>query len=160
MSDTTDLRDVRQAEQPTDTTSREAKNDAAAPETRSRRRSSGSGLSGMVLPELQALASSLGITGIGRMRKSQLIEAIRAKQGDARQTGGGPAGGRAEQPIGGGAPSVGEQHADGTGRREGAPTGSEAAGRSETPGESSGASDEGARESSGAERGRAESGQG
>ncbi|MFO7398284.1 MAG: transcription termination factor Rho [Actinomycetales bacterium] len=34
----------------------------------------------MVLPELQRLASSLGITGIGRMRKSQLIAAIQEKQ--------------------------------------------------------------------------------
>jgi transcription termination factor Rho len=35
----------------------------------------------MVLPELQALASSLGISGTGRMRKSQLIAAIQDKQG-------------------------------------------------------------------------------
>jgi len=44
------------------------------------RRRSGTGLAGMVLPELQRLASSLGITGIGRMRKSQLIAAIQEKQ--------------------------------------------------------------------------------
>jgi transcription termination factor Rho len=48
--------------------------------TRPRRRS-GTGLSAMVLPELQALASSLGISGTGRMRKSQLIAAIQEKQG-------------------------------------------------------------------------------
>jgi transcription termination factor Rho len=35
----------------------------------------------MVLPELQALASSLGISGTGRMRKSQLIAAIQDRQG-------------------------------------------------------------------------------
>jgi transcription termination factor Rho len=35
----------------------------------------------MVLAELQQLASSLGITGTGRMRKGQLIEAIKAAQG-------------------------------------------------------------------------------
>jgi transcription termination factor Rho len=35
----------------------------------------------MVLPELQALASSLGISGTARMRKGQLIEAITARQG-------------------------------------------------------------------------------
>src|SRR5262245_10149607 len=35
----------------------------------------------MVLPELQALASGLGISGTGRMRKSQLIAAIQEKQG-------------------------------------------------------------------------------
>jgi len=34
----------------------------------------------MVLPELQTLAAELGITGTGRMRKSQLIEAIQARQ--------------------------------------------------------------------------------
>ncbi|MBA3744739.1 MAG: Rho termination factor N-terminal domain-containing protein, partial [Sporichthya sp.] len=32
----------------------------------------------MVLSELQAMASGMGITGTGRMRKSQLIEAISA----------------------------------------------------------------------------------
>ena len=36
----------------------------------------------MVLPELKQLASSLGIRGIGAMRKSQLIDAIRAVQQD------------------------------------------------------------------------------
>ncbi|GII82948.1 hypothetical protein Ssi03_09380 [Sphaerisporangium siamense] len=45
------------------------------------RRRSGTGLAAMVLPELQALASSLGISGTGRMRKSQLIAAIQEKQG-------------------------------------------------------------------------------
>jgi transcription termination factor Rho len=39
------------------------------------------GLDGMVLAELQQLAGSLGITGTGRMRKGQLVEAIRAAQG-------------------------------------------------------------------------------
>ncbi|HUR73998.1 MAG TPA: transcription termination factor Rho [Sporichthya sp.] len=38
----------------------------------------GEGLNGMVLSELQAIASGMGITGTGRMRKSQLIEAITA----------------------------------------------------------------------------------
>ena len=45
-----------------------------------RRRRAG-GLDGMVLAELQQLAGSLGITGTGRMRKGQLVEAIRAAQG-------------------------------------------------------------------------------
>ncbi|MER7127403.1 transcription termination factor Rho [Streptosporangium saharense] len=45
------------------------------------RRRSGTGLSAMVLPELQAMASGLGISGTGRMRKSQLIAAIQEKQG-------------------------------------------------------------------------------
>jgi transcription termination factor Rho len=35
----------------------------------------------MLLPELQRMAQSLGITGTGRMRKSQLIEAIQGRQG-------------------------------------------------------------------------------
>lgn len=39
----------------------------------------------MVLPELQTLASELGIKGTGRMRKSQLIEAIQAKRGERTQ---------------------------------------------------------------------------
>jgi transcription termination factor Rho len=34
----------------------------------------------MLLPELQRLAQTLGITGVGRMRKGQLIEAIQDKQ--------------------------------------------------------------------------------
>jgi len=41
----------------------------------------GRGLSSMLLPELQRLAQSMGITGVGRMRKSQLIEAIQSRQG-------------------------------------------------------------------------------
>ncbi|HEY8478948.1 MAG TPA: transcription termination factor Rho [Spirillospora sp.] len=50
-----------------------------------RRRRSGTGLSAMVLPELKALASSLGITGVTGMRKSQLIAAIQEKQGGKEQ---------------------------------------------------------------------------
>jgi transcription termination factor Rho len=45
-----------------------------------RRRGTGSGLAAMVLPELQAVATGLGITGTARMRKSQLIEAITSRQ--------------------------------------------------------------------------------
>ncbi len=41
------------------------------------------GLSGMVLAELQTVASGLGITGTTRMRKGELIEAIREKQGQS-----------------------------------------------------------------------------
>jgi transcription termination factor Rho len=39
-----------------------------------------SGLSGMLLPELKQLASSMGITGASGMRKSDLVAAISAKQ--------------------------------------------------------------------------------
>ncbi len=43
------------------------------------RRRSGTGLAAMLLPELQRLAQSLGISGTGRMRKSQLVEAIQER---------------------------------------------------------------------------------
>jgi transcription termination factor Rho len=46
-------------------------------------RRKGSGLDSMVLAELKQLASSLGLKGTGAMRKSQLIDAIRAAQGGA-----------------------------------------------------------------------------
>ncbi|HYN94426.1 MAG TPA: Rho termination factor N-terminal domain-containing protein, partial [Pilimelia sp.] len=46
-----------------------------------RRRRSGTGLSAMLLPELQTLAASLGISGTARMRKSELITAISERQG-------------------------------------------------------------------------------
>ena len=38
------------------------------------------GLSGLKLAQLQALAAQLGITGARRMRKSLLVEAIEAHQ--------------------------------------------------------------------------------
>ena len=41
---------------------------------------SGKGLSGMLLPELKQLASSMGITGASGMRKGDLVAAISAKQ--------------------------------------------------------------------------------
>ncbi|MGW0227279.1 transcription termination factor Rho [Actinopolymorpha singaporensis] len=52
--------------------------------TRTRRRASG--LSGMVLAELQQVAQGLGITGTARMRKSQLIDAIKAAQAGGAPT--------------------------------------------------------------------------
>ncbi|GAA4563353.1 transcription termination factor Rho [Planotetraspora kaengkrachanensis] len=75
MSDTTELLSDGQAAGDTPST---------AP-ARQRRRS-GTGLAGMVLPELQAMASGLGISGTGRMRKSQLIAAIQEKQGGSGET--------------------------------------------------------------------------
>ncbi len=50
------------------------------------------GLSGMLLPELQATAASMGIVGAKRMRKSQLIEAIAAAGSppSAKSTSSGP----------------------------------------------------------------------
>ena len=72
MSDTTDLKS--------------GSSDAAGADQQSpaagatRRRRSGTGLSAMLLSELQTLATSLGISGTGRMRKGELITAIQAKQ--------------------------------------------------------------------------------
>ncbi|MGH3505926.1 MAG: Rho termination factor N-terminal domain-containing protein, partial [Nocardioidaceae bacterium] len=52
----------------------------------STRKKSG-GLSSMLLPELKQLASSLGIKGVGGMRKSALIDAIAAAQRGGQDTG-------------------------------------------------------------------------
>jgi transcription termination factor Rho len=57
-----------------------ASGDSADAPAKGTRRRSGSGLSGMVLAELQQVAGGLGIKGTGRMRKGQLIEAIQAAQ--------------------------------------------------------------------------------
>ncbi|MFD5083859.1 transcription termination factor Rho [Kitasatospora sp. NPDC058201] len=74
MSDTTDLMGARP--------DAEASDAAAAPAAPARRRrTAAAGLDGMVLAELQKLAADLGITGTGRMRKSQLIETIKEKSG-------------------------------------------------------------------------------
>nr|WP_202477988.1 transcription termination factor Rho [Streptomyces sp. SID5470] len=55
--------------------------DASAPATGAgSRRRRGTGLDGMVLAELQQVASGLGIKGTARMRKSQLIEVIKEAQ--------------------------------------------------------------------------------
>ncbi len=43
----------------------------------------GTGLSSLLMPELQRIAHTLGIPGAGRMRKGQLVEAIEAQQGGA-----------------------------------------------------------------------------
>ncbi|MER8231734.1 transcription termination factor Rho [Streptomyces sp. NPDC094049] len=75
MSDTTDLMGVT-ADSTVDTTAPAA---GAATST-ARRRRSGTGLDGMVLAELQQVASGLGIRGTARMRKSQLIEVIKEAQ--------------------------------------------------------------------------------
>src|SRR5579875_1223983 len=53
---------------------------SAAPGTAGRTRRRGSGLSGMLLPELQRLAAELGIPGTARMRKGDLVAAISARQ--------------------------------------------------------------------------------
>ena len=53
---------------------------AAEPVAKTTRRR-GTGLNAMVLPELQQIASGLGIKGVGKMRKGALIEAIQSAQG-------------------------------------------------------------------------------
>ncbi|MFE9927428.1 transcription termination factor Rho [Streptomyces sp. NPDC005533] len=70
MSDTTDL--MGAADTSVDTSAPAA----GAP----KRRRTGTGLDGMVLAELQQVASGLGIRGTARMRKSQLIEVIKEAQ--------------------------------------------------------------------------------
>ncbi|MBT2455324.1 Rho termination factor N-terminal domain-containing protein, partial [Streptomyces sp. ISL-86] len=71
MSDTTDL--MGAADTNVDTS-------APAAGAATKRRRSGTGLEGMVLAELQQVASGLGIRGTARMRKSQLIEVIKEAQ--------------------------------------------------------------------------------
>ncbi|MFD4551156.1 transcription termination factor Rho [Streptomyces sp. NPDC058467] len=83
MSDTTDLMGARVEE-----TAAAPATDASAPATGAgSRRRRGTGLEGMVLAELQQVASGLGIRGTARMRKSQLIEVIK----EAQAGGGSPA---------------------------------------------------------------------
>jgi transcription termination factor Rho len=53
---------------------------AGQPLTTEASRRSGTGLSAMLLPELQRLAQSMGIQGTGRMRKGQVIAAIEERQ--------------------------------------------------------------------------------
>ncbi|MEV6161553.1 transcription termination factor Rho [Streptomyces sp. NPDC052052] len=76
MSDTTDLMGVT-ADKTVDSS---APAEGAATGTTARRRRSGTGLDGMVLAELQQVASGLGIKGTARMRKGQLIEVIKEAQ--------------------------------------------------------------------------------
>ena len=85
------------------------------------KRRSGSGLSGMLLPELKQVAAGLGIKGVGGMRKSQLIDAIKAAQSGGRssdQSGDQSAGRSSDRGAGGQAPS-GDRSADRTGEQPG-----------------------------------------
>ncbi|MGW3926677.1 transcription termination factor Rho [Streptomyces microflavus] len=93
MSDTTDLMGVT-ADKNVDSA---APAEGAATGTTARRRRSGTGLEGMVLAELQQVASGLGIRGTARMRKSQLIEVIKEAQ-----AGGGSAAPKASSKAGAG----------------------------------------------------------
>jgi transcription termination factor Rho len=83
VSDTTDLMGVS-ADSTVETTAAPATDASGTPATGasagSTRRRRGTGLEGMVLAELQQVASALGIRGTARMRKSQLIEVIKEAQ--------------------------------------------------------------------------------
>jgi transcription termination factor Rho len=109
VSDSTDLLDAP-ATGSAGETSAAGDTAAAKPARKQAAKSSGkraTGLSGMVLAELQALAAELGISGTARMRKGQLIEAIKERQGGgtapAAPAGDGAAGGqgadRREEPA-------------------------------------------------------------
>jgi transcription termination factor Rho len=91
VSDTTDLMGVR-ADDTVASSDAAAPANGAATASAPRRRRTGTGLDGMVLAELQQLASGLGIKGTARMRKSQLIETIKERQA----SGGAPAAPAAE----------------------------------------------------------------
>ncbi len=78
MSDTTELL-TGPADTPDATPAAAGTPDEAPAAPARPRRRSGTGLSSMLLPELQRLAQSLGISGTGRMRKGQLVEAIQER---------------------------------------------------------------------------------
>ena len=101
MTDTTDLlHGSGDANGVSETGQAPAAGDAAATPPRVRRRATSGGLPAMVLPELQALAGELGISGVGRLRKSQLIEAIQERQagGGGNANGAAPAATKARAP--------------------------------------------------------------
>ena len=100
MSDTTtDVVDARPAEPASTEGSANGSTNGTAVDTThpdaesAGRRRAGTGLNGMVLAELQQMASGLGISGTARMRKGQLIEAI-----TAARSGGPAASGRSSAP--------------------------------------------------------------
>jgi transcription termination factor Rho len=79
VSDTTDLLDAPSAGTPGQA--------SAEPSATKPARKRSAGLSGMVLAELQGLAGELGISGTAKMRKGQLIEAIKDRQSDGSGAG-------------------------------------------------------------------------
>jgi transcription termination factor Rho len=76
VSDIIDLVEARPAEPQSASDASGTNPESKTPRTRRK----ADGLSGMVLAELQQVASGLGIAGTARMRKSQLVEAITAAQ--------------------------------------------------------------------------------
>ncbi|MGH3457651.1 transcription termination factor Rho [Aeromicrobium sp.] len=85
----------------TDTTTQPVPPAAEQPETaqQSKPRRSGGGLGGKVLAELQEIAGGLNISGASKMRKGELIDAIKAAQGGADKT----AQAETDKPVQGGA---------------------------------------------------------
>jgi transcription termination factor Rho len=77
-----------------DSSAGEARGSGAAGTPAASRRG-GTGLSAMLLPDLQRLAQSMGIMGTGRMRKGQVIAAIEERQGKGATPGTESAGGQA-----------------------------------------------------------------
>jgi transcription termination factor Rho len=87
----------------------------------------GQRLPAMLLPELQRVAQSLGITGIGRMRKGQLIAAIeearRARDADASGAGRGSAPVAAEPAVASIADRANQSESSGNSVKRSAPAG-------------------------------------
>ncbi len=99
----------------------------AAGTSGTRVRRSGAGLSSMVLPDLKAMATSMGIKGISAMRKGDLVAAI-----SARQSGSGN--GSSAAPTNGSAGRSADRRAkSGTTDRVGAPAGPPPAEPATTP---------------------------
>ena len=93
--------------------------DGAGTATATKRRRGGTGLSAMLLPELQSLAASLGISGTARMRKGELITAITERQsGGTAATTASP---RQRSTAGGDAPAASKPAAERASKRASAP---------------------------------------
>ena len=103
VSDTTELLSGAPGvseDAPAGTSAPSAAGPAASGASTSKSRSrGGTGLSSLLMPELQRIAQSLGIQGAGRMRKGQLIEAIEARQGGAPKQEAGAANQGSEQRV-------------------------------------------------------------
>jgi len=86
--------------------------------TAARRRAGGKGLTGMLLPELQAVATGLGISGVAKMRKGDLVAAIQATQGGGRAESTGRGNGEPAAAPAGGPRAAAEASAAATAARE------------------------------------------
>jgi transcription termination factor Rho len=103
VSDTTELLSGAPGvseDAPAGTSAPSAAGPAASGASTSKSRSrGGTGLSSLLMPELQRIAQSMGIPGAGRMRKGQLVEAIEARQGGAPKQEAGAANQGSEQRV-------------------------------------------------------------